>query len=74
MYSWPGVNGAEDGFSPSRARWEGVRGMSLRSSFGRKRGAKAQAMFKTRKSWKARTTKFGYGSHDLSRPKRWLSR
>ena len=35
-YVLPGVAGdAVFGWRPSRARWDGVRGMSLKSSFGR---------------------------------------
>lgn len=44
MYCWPGVQGAAEGFKPSRARWEGVRGMSCISSLVRKSGAQAMAM------------------------------
>jgi hypothetical protein len=42
MYVVPGVaGGVAFGSSPSKARWEGVSGMSTRSSFFRNSGEKA---------------------------------
>lgn len=37
----PGVGGAELGGKPSSLRWPGVRGISERSSLGRKSGSRA---------------------------------
>lgn len=46
MYVLPGVSGEEvEGSSPRRERWVGVRGISERSSFDRKRGDRAMTMF-----------------------------
>lgn len=50
-YELPGVaGGVTEGSSPRRERCVGVRGMSERSSFGRKRGYSAKPMFRTKNS------------------------
>lgn len=69
----PGVAEFEaDGFSPRRERCVGVRGISARSSCGRKRGYNATKMFRTKKSCKPNSDRSGYeglslktGSHDV---------
>lgn len=54
MYWSPGVRGVAEGLRPRSARWEGVRGMSVRSSAGRKRGRQAIVMFRRKKACRAR--------------------
>lgn len=50
-YELPGVGGGvTEGSSPRRERCVGVRGMSERSSFGRKRGYSAKPMFTMKNS------------------------
>lgn len=49
----PGVaGGVAAGSKPRSERWVGVRGMSERSSVGRKRGERATITLKTKKSWR----------------------
>ena len=53
MYVVPGVaGGVALGFSPSKERWEGVRGMSVSSSLWSRRGDKAERMLQMKRRGK----------------------
>ena len=47
MYVEPGVAGADDGLRPNRALWDGLSGMSERSSLPMAKGETALKMFTT---------------------------
>ena len=48
IYVEPGVAGADDGSRPNRALWDGLRGMSERSSLLMAKGETALKMFTTK--------------------------